>query len=367
MRIKVRVTGIHGPEVAVDKLPWALPDSKAWKGGGFLGVPPLGSVVWVKFEGEGDHAYPVWSGGIWPEHFVTDREKPVRSSWFGSDKPHDKGSPLRPDPVKGDPSLAPNVFGYISPLQKTIELDDRKKREKILLSDQLGNCLFFNTEAGGFTMEAISGHQSEQEKPRGLTVLSDATNEKEAWQFYSAAGWLVGQDDLAKSFRVSSPAGFHVSVDEERDKVEIVTPNGVRLTINNEAKSIRCDTPAGRLMEIRDGSGGDGRIIMKGATEGTYLQITETGGEANVEMRSAGNMSIKAVGTLTFASGGDTVFLAESVLSFQPEGVPVDVSNTDAGTDELSTLSDHEQLPKAWEYSCFSDPVKAGGAATPNA
>lgn len=56
MRIQVTV-----PAVLNQAAVWAMPCVPF----GYLGVPPVGSGVWVEFEG-GDTDYPIWSG-CWPE------------------------------------------------------------------------------------------------------------------------------------------------------------------------------------------------------------------------------------------------------------------------------------------------------------
>jgi uncharacterized protein involved in type VI secretion and phage assembly len=46
---------------------WAMPAfAVAGKGNGVVGLPQLGSAVWVEFEA-GDPDYPVWSGAFWPD------------------------------------------------------------------------------------------------------------------------------------------------------------------------------------------------------------------------------------------------------------------------------------------------------------
>ncbi|BAY24877.1 Rhs element Vgr protein [Calothrix sp. NIES-2100] len=62
-RIQVRVAAIYGEGIEN----WALPATPyAGKDIGFFTVPPVGSNVWVEFEG-GDTDYPIWSGCFWGE------------------------------------------------------------------------------------------------------------------------------------------------------------------------------------------------------------------------------------------------------------------------------------------------------------
>jgi hypothetical protein len=62
-RIQVQVPAIFGE----GRQSWAMPATPyAGKDIGFFTVPPVGSNVWVEFEG-GDPDYPIWSGCFWGE------------------------------------------------------------------------------------------------------------------------------------------------------------------------------------------------------------------------------------------------------------------------------------------------------------
>jgi len=62
-RIQVQVPAIFGDE----KMGWAIPCTPyAGADIGFFMIPPVGTNVWVEFEG-GDPDYPIWSGCFWNE------------------------------------------------------------------------------------------------------------------------------------------------------------------------------------------------------------------------------------------------------------------------------------------------------------
>lgn len=62
-RIQVQVPAILGP----GQLSWAMPSTPyAGKDIGFFTIPPVGTNVWVEFEG-GDPDYPIWTGCFWGE------------------------------------------------------------------------------------------------------------------------------------------------------------------------------------------------------------------------------------------------------------------------------------------------------------
>ena len=355
-RLKVRVEGIHGKDVPVQHLPWALPKSPAYRGGGFWCIPPLGSGVWTEFEASGDHEYLVWSGGLWSEDDVEGLSQPVPMDWFGSEVPHDRGSPLKPDPTKSDPSLAPNVFHFTSPLKKALWLDDRKHRECLIMTDQKGSNLFLNSEVGGWTLEARAGIQGGNENlARGLTLLSDAPNDKRAWQFFSPDGWLVGQDDVAKSFYVQSPGGYVLSVSEERGKVEVQTPSGVRMTVD-DAGAITASTPGGRFIEVSDVTS---RTVLK--DDGSYVVLTAE----EVDVFSAGKLRLRAAQDVEIASGGKVSVDGMSGVYWQ-SAEAIDTTPADVALAEPSAIPVATKLPLAYQYSCYADPVKSGGStATP--
>ena len=61
-RIKVTVSSVLGSEPV-----WAMPCVPyAGDGVGFYFIPPIGSGVWIEFEG-GDPSFPIWSGCFWSD------------------------------------------------------------------------------------------------------------------------------------------------------------------------------------------------------------------------------------------------------------------------------------------------------------
>ena len=61
-RLQVSVPALLG-----DQLVWAMPCAPyAGNGVGLFALPPVGTGVWVEFEG-GDLDYPIWSGCFWAD------------------------------------------------------------------------------------------------------------------------------------------------------------------------------------------------------------------------------------------------------------------------------------------------------------
>jgi hypothetical protein len=70
-RVQVSVASIFED----GKQSWAMPCSPyAGKGIGLFTIPPVGTNVWVEFEG-GDPDYPIWSGCFWGNNELPDEAK----------------------------------------------------------------------------------------------------------------------------------------------------------------------------------------------------------------------------------------------------------------------------------------------------
>lgn len=252
-RVKVRIFGLHGDEMQVEDLPWALPNATAWNKGGFFNVPPIGTVVTIQFQ-TGDPEYPVWTGGHWgiigeerdlsallgvslivnisPEPEAPDGQgAAANTNWASSSfggKRIEEG-PLKQEEIKDALSSdAPNNFGFSSPLHKHIELDDRKGREKVKLADYLDNMLWLNSEHASITLETSQGIQGGTEV-FGLTANSDPA--VMSWQMYGAGGTYAGDwsilGDLNKGYiEITSPGMYRIYLDRRRRRIEIWTGKG---------------------------------------------------------------------------------------------------------------------------------------------
>lgn len=75
-RLKVKV-----PSVLGDQQLWAMPCVPyAGDGVGFYAMPPLGTGVWLQFEG-GDPSYPVWTGFFWADDQLPDESSEAIKIW----------------------------------------------------------------------------------------------------------------------------------------------------------------------------------------------------------------------------------------------------------------------------------------------
>lgn len=74
-RIQVTVPAVFGE----GKQSWAMPCSPyAGKDIGFFTIPPVGTNVWVEFEG-GDPDYPIWSGCFWGDNELPEEARVAKS------------------------------------------------------------------------------------------------------------------------------------------------------------------------------------------------------------------------------------------------------------------------------------------------
>lgn len=251
-RLRVRISGIHSDEIQTEDLPWCLPCFSAWQKGGFFGIPPLDEMVIVQFV-RGHAENPVWSGGHWGlmtkkdeegENVKDQNEQLVGKTEVADGKLFSKHEDwptsmfggkentalLKPERFPSvDPDDAPNNFGFASPHNKHWELDDRKGREKVKLSDQLDNYYWVNSEHAAMSQEAHKGHQKGEE-PAGMTFNSDP--EVITWQAYGHGSplgpgyWSVTNDRWKGFLELATPGMWKVLIDRRRKRVEVWTGNG---------------------------------------------------------------------------------------------------------------------------------------------
>lgn len=154
-RIIVRIAGIHGPETVTttSNLPWAAP-CNTFGGGSDYGsftVPPVGSMVWVLFDG-GDISLPVYIGTL--PIAATQERKMLRDSngklpsasqsiTPSSDKPWIT-PPTNEAPREALRMVGNNPETYVvfkSPKGASLVIEDRDEVERMRLTDRAGQGL----------------------------------------------------------------------------------------------------------------------------------------------------------------------------------------------------------------------------------
>jgi hypothetical protein len=367
-RMRVRVLGVHSEEIKDEDLPWAFPTLPCSDQCGIWFIPPLDSWVRITFENH-DPEYPVWEGGWWatesPEFGKDEaangtkqsRHYKFPTSWFGSQERYSDNEILRTDKVRGaDPKDAPNNFGFTSPEQKRIELDDRKGRHKIALADYWGNIFFVNSENAVISIEASTGVRTADsfgirlDKPRGIVFSSDSVNEIEQIQVYTFEDWRMTWDDLKKIWEITSPDGNMIRINSELKRVETWTRGGNKVILDDDGERIEASTPNGRKLILDDRAK---TCALIGQSSDYHVLIDES--RKFVELYSGGDLHLKALGKINVSSVG---------------GINVDgsVINLNSGLSDLTNLLQApasyakperlELTPKAWDYTYYKDPEK---------
>lgn len=365
-RVRVRVVGIHADDIEVPKLPWAYPKSTggAWDKGGMFIVPPLSSYVWVEFQ-NGDHEYPVWSGGWWKNDKETEaadgktrsEHRMLPTSWFGGDK----GVGLLqmeqfPEVEEKD---QPNNFGFSSPNNKRWELDDRYHRERVTLMDQLDNGFYVNSEHGVATLETGRGLRNGDSSytQHGITFSSNTEDKLQGVQLYTYKGWKITIDDTGGYCDISAKIGHKIRINtsvggNKDESIELWTANGDRLILDQTDKSVVMSTAGGRKIVLKDAVG-----FQVSAPEG-HVSCNSGG----MEVFSKGGLQIKAAGDVNISSGGrltldgkSGIFLNEDAPTIPATGPNYDVVNTLEDMDVGRSLPDNpDAYKRAWDYSYYS-------------
>lgn len=304
-RLRVRVVGIHDDTIAVDQLPWASPRYPAWTKGGMFFIPPRNEYVWVQFE-DGHTEYPVWDGGWWAHKDVqkiqtSDGEEQAKNIWYptsnfgGKKRENDVLAMESFNDVKEEDQ--PNNFTLVSPLQKHMEFDDRKDREKIKLADQLDNYLWINTEEGVITLEAARGLKGDAKvgKIRGLTLNTP----DEVMQLYTFNRWQMTFSDKDAFTEINSPAGYKVRISEADKRIEVWTKDGQHMIFDDAEERILVKSKGGRYLQIDDKA----KVIR--LSTGTGCQITMDETSRKHVFKVTGELQIESTtGLKLLCSGG---------------------------------------------------------------
>lgn len=366
-RIRVRVLGVHSNEVGVEDLPWALPKLPAGDQCGLWFIPPIGSWVRVSFEA-GDCNYPVWEGGWWssspefgPDEAANGEKQSKHyrfpTSWFGSQEKHPSNSLLKLESVQGvKPDDAPNNFGFSSPLQKRLELDDRAGRQRVLLADFWGNCLYINSENAVSTLEVGTGERllddlgRRIDKQRGFTLNSDSINKIAQTQVYTPAGWRMTWDDELGVWESSSPDGYLIRIDSLKQRLELWSKSGHRFLLDDVGRRVEVSTTGNRRLFLDDATK---TCSIVGQSDQYNVTINEQDGF--IQIFSGGLLKMTSLSGINLSSRG--------VISIDGSQVRLNSGNSDLSNrfSRPGAYQKPERLPatpKAWNYSYYEDVEK---------
>lgn len=313
-RLRVRVVGLHGNDIPTEKLPWASPDSAAWKKGGRFWIPPVGELVWVEFE-DGNPEYPAWGGGWWARYDAQTVESPdglkntspdmsaKNVSWptdaFGAKSSWSDG-PLKQEGLQGvKPEDAPDNYIDRTPIGKHVELDDRKNLQKWKIGDQLDNYAWCSTEWGCMTLEASRGLQWDATRGRFRGFTQDAY--ANITQIYDIQGWELTHNAQQQVKRGTwcSPSGYKVVMDEVNGRLECWTPQGARMILDDVSRRVTLQSQSGQFLLLDAAAN---TIELVGLS--SQLQFDDNANAAM--MKFPGSLTITAGGTIGIKGGGDT-------------------------------------------------------------
>lgn len=357
-RVRVRVHGLHAQNTPVNKLPWAQPRKEVGDKYGMMGVPPVKTDVWVEFQ-DGDHEYPVYFGAAFGTKTIIDGKGENKHRFWPTSsygKKRTKGLLKNESGSEGGDEDAPDNFGQVSPLQKRIELDDRKDRERLLLADAHDNFFWINTERGVITAEAAIGEQTKdsQAKARGITFNSDP--DYQITQLYTFKEWLVTIDDLKGVCEITSPKGAMLRVvdSSEKSAIEAWTPNGKRLTLDDTVNKISLQTP-------------DGYGVSVNAAEQRVFLFTKNGDQTVLLDRKNKTLKLFSVEKIELMAKKDIVLESEQDIILNPKRilhldkkkgsvtVTKDQSTFDQETVQVNKPTRIPKVKRACDYDFYQD------------
>ncbi len=357
-RVRVRVHGIHAPDTPVKKLPWAQPRKDVGKKHGVVWVPVIGTDVWVEFQ-DGDHEYPVYLGAAPGTDTMIDGKGANKhrfwpTSVFG--KKRTSGDLKSESDADGGEEDAPDNFVSVSPLQKRIELDDRKDRERLLLADIHDNFLWFNTERGVVSLEAALGEQTKKgtAKARGITFSSDP--DYLAVQLYTFANWQITVDDIGGICEIASPRGALLRIVDTPDRgaIEAWTPGGKRLILDDVTGKMSMQTPDGYGVSVNETQqrvylftkDGDQSVLLDRKNKKLRLFSTET-------------LELASVKDLVLESGQDIILNPKRLLQLDKKKGDVTVVKDQATHDQesaqISKPERRSKVKRACDYPFYQD------------
>ena len=323
-RLRVRIVGIHSPSIPLEMLPWVSPKNNAWQQGGDFLIPPIGETVWVQFEG-GLIEYPVWEGGWWgvretpigqSQQLGTSANVELPTTVFGGQR-HTDG-PLKMEDTPGaNPGDQPNNFPRISPLGKHIEFDDRKKKQKVVLADQVDNGMHLDCEVGVLGFEVSQGIDGTDRKKFGIVFH----REEEAIQTSTEKGWVWIANDKKNTFELRSPRGNKFRIDEDAKRIDLWTELGHNVVLDDQNRQITVATAGGLSLLMDDTAAST--LVTNGQTQ---LKLVDGGMSY---FKAGGDLQLEATGTLNLKANSGNVEVNGTLIHLNSATIaPVTTDNT---------------------------------------
>jgi len=285
-RVKVRVWAIHRDDTATpdSALPWA--DVNEIGGGGYdfggYNPPPVGSSVWVMFEG-GDSDYPVVIGtfrGV-PKRddinsnvfLVKDQSPVVESPWTPPDEETETPKDVFEDVDGGDPHPTKRVWQK-SYKGHTIVIDDGDGKESFKIIDRAGQIIEFDCAVDAEYAASNNAQRGVRDASRGDQLPHDALRDKRA------------------AIRIKDLSGQELVFDSRNMDERITLKSKSKL--GGENKIVLRSGKGKNSIELRD-SGGD--FVRLDPHSDTPIVIQDSTGNGIIFDKATGQVRI--VGTKT--------------------------------------------------------------------
>lgn len=353
-RVKVLIAGIHPQNCPIEDLPWAFPRSFAGPGFGLFTVPPIGTFVNVSFY-RNDPNYLEYHGGWWADQESVSGKRTYRNkegkyrwdtSWFGSEVPRSKDSPLKGE--EGSDSInSPDNFSFSSPLAKRLELDDRNGKERVVLADYFGNGLFVNTEHGALTLDSFLGKRPYLKKEDPYLCSLTLSSDQKAFQV-TTGGWRITANDASGIFEASSASGSSLRISQS-GRAEVFTPRGGRMVIDDQIGRADIQTPFGRKVSVDDHNE---ICVVQGVGANQYFVINDKHGFVEV---FASNIKLKAEENLNLSAGGAMTLDARAI--FLNSGF-IDLTRQYLDSGSFLKSDRSPLIKKAYDYEQYQDSEK---------
>jgi len=276
-RIKVRCEPVYGDDAS----PWAFPCTPmaGAMDGGFLFIPPVGSLVWVEFE-QGFAGNPIYAGGFWTNASVgrPSDGSPIEQSveHQGNNNPiplHCQGLPDGSDldgSMRGNDGVPesnfqgqyPHVRMMRTPSGHYLEFDDTEGEERVQIQHKSG--AFIEILADGSINTCAAGKVHTFGKQMSAYCDGSYVNEIQGTKTENIAG------------------DYHINV-------------GGTYVITYGAETV-IDYGSTRTENV------SGSVLMD--VEGTY----RVDALSNIEMTASGHMNLGSMGNVNIASGATGLF-----------------------------------------------------------
>lgn len=296
-RVKVRVPGLDGPAslVKTEKLPWATLATSPFGGGadyGIFTVPPIGSYVWIMFNG-GHPDYPVVIGTntVAPtaERTIlrdTNKEYPLGSLSMSPSK--DK--PVTTPPVNEGPVESLNMVNnnpevytvFKSPKGASITVQDRDEAEKLSIVDRAGQGLIMSSPVTRGNNVNNQWRRKTQTSAGGDSLPAEVLKDRQgSIKLVDTGGQIIELSTVANGNEETGEAKSYygkIRISSRQPDTVVKGPSKITRSGNNETD--------GKNAVVLEMSGSDGKFTIEMQNESeinTLINIDSRAGTISLE------------------------------------------------------------------------------------